>query len=772
LSKKRFGINLFFIFASLIGNIQKKTEKEMKKLLLILIVVSISIFKPAKADEGMWLPLLVERLNYVDMQKMGLQLTPEEIYSVNHSSIKDAIVIFGRGCTGEIISDQGLLLTNHHCGYGQIQSHSSVQNDYLSDGFWAMNKGEELANPGLTAKFLVKIEDVTGIINAELNYYQTEDERDEIIKRLSKEIVDEATEGNNYEASVKGFFEGSEFYLFVYETYKDVRLVGAPPSSIGKFGADTDNWMWPRHTGDFSLFRVYTAPDGSPAEYSEDNIPMKPKYHLPISTAGYDKDDFTFIMGYPGSTDRYLPSAGVKMALEIVNPAIVKIRDKKIKIMRADMDADPKVKIQYASKYAQTTNYWKYYIGQSKGLVRNDVFRKKQNIESKFEAWVMANTLRQKNYGKALANMSNAFAIKSKYALALTYFREAIYRGNDLIVFAFRFTALYDELKKEEPNQDKIKEISERLKGTAEAHFKNYNQPTDKKLFSAMLSLYFDNVSKQQQPDIKWYIDKTHKGCAEAFTNEVFEKSVFVDKDKVMAFLDSPDLKTFEKDLAFETMQSFFKNYRKQIELQREADDMLARGKRDFIQGIREINSTTKYYPDANFTMRLTYGKILSYEAADAVDYKYYTTLAGVIEKEDPDNWEFVVPARLKELYESKDYGDYGQDGEMITCFLSNNDITGGNSGSPVINGWGELIGIAFDGNWEAMSGDIVFEPEQQRCINVDIRYVLFVIDKYAGASHLVDEMTIVKTKHPKPVIEEEKKLTPEEELEILKGRG
>jgi len=725
----------------------------MKKLLIILIVIlSTGIFKPLKADEGMWLPLLVERLNYVDMQKMGLQLTPEEIYSVNHSSIKDAIVIFGRGCTGEIISDEGLLLTNHHCGYGEIQSHSSVEHDYLSDGFWAMNRGEELINPGLTAKFLIRIEDVSGIINAELNYYQTEEERNKIIDRLSKEIIAEATNGNNYEASVKSFFEGAEFYLFVYETYKDVRLVGAPPSSIGKFGADTDNWMWPRHTGDFSLFRVYTAPDGSPAEYSKDNVPMKPKYHLPISIAGYDENDFTFIMGYPGRTNRYLPSAGVKMALEIVNPAIVKIRDKKIKIMRADMDMDKTVNIQYASKYAQTTNYWKYYIGQNKGLVRNDVFHKKQDVESKFEAWVSANTLRSKNYGKALANMSNAFALKSQYALALTYFREAIYRGNDLIRFAYRFTALYEELKKEKPDQNQIKLLTERLKGTTESYFKDYNKPTDKKLFSAMLSLYFDNVSPQQHPDIKWYIDKNHKGSVEAFTDEVFEKSIFVEKEKVLSFLENPELKTFEKDLAFDCMQSFFKNYRKQMGLTKEADDMLARGKRDFIKGIREINSNKSYYPDANFTMRLTYGQILTYEAADAVEYKHYTTLTGVMEKEDPDNWEFVVPPHLKKLYEAKDYGDYGENGELTTCFLSNNDITGGNSG--------------------AMSGDIVFEPEQQRCINVDIRYVLFIIDKYAGASHLIDEMTIVKTKHPKPVIKEEKKLTPEEELEILKGRG
>jgi hypothetical protein len=742
----------------------------MKRFLIIIVILALGFNKISKADEGMWLPYLVERLNYVDMQKMGLQLSPEEIYSINNASMKDAIVIFGRGCTGEIISDQGLLLTNHHCGYGQIQAHSSVDHDYLTDGFWAMNKGEELPNPGLTAKFLVRIEDVSERIKKELNYYQTEDQRNEVIEKISKEIEMEAMKGNHYNAEVKSFFEKDEFYLFVYETFLDVRFVGAPPSSIGKFGADTDNWMWPRHTGDFALFRVYSGPDGKPAEYSEENIPLKPKYHFPISTAGYEKEDFAFIMGYSGSTDRYLPSAGIQMALEITNPSIVKIRDKKLKIMRADMDMDDNVRIQYASKYAQTANYWKYFIGQSKGLKRNQVYRKKQNLESKFEAWVMANTLRDKEYGTALANMSNAFALKRQYEKAITYFREAIYRGSEIVVYAYRFLPLLKELEKDNPDQAKIDQLTKSLKALTESHFKDYNKATDKKLFCAMLELFFEDVPANQHADIKWYIDKSHKGDIAAFTEEVFSKSIFTSKEDVLSFLESPKSKTLEKDLALETAQSFFKNYYQHIEKTKEAENMLTRGKRNFIKGLKEINPHIKYYPDANFTMRLTYGQILSYDPGDAVSYNYYTTLTGVMEKEDPSNWEFVVPQKLKDLYQAKDYGEYGQDGEMIVNFLSNNDITGGNSGSPVFNAWGEIIGLAFDGNWEAMSGDIVFEEEVQRCINVDIRYVLFIIDKYANASHLIDEMTIVKTKHPKPKIEEEKKLTPEEELEIIRG--
>jgi hypothetical protein len=742
----------------------------MRRFLIIIVILALGFNKISKADEGMWLPYLVERLNYVDMQKMGLQLSPEEIYSINNASMKDAIVIFGRGCTGEIISDQGLLLTNHHCGYGQIQAHSSVDHDYLTDGFWAMNKGEELPNPGLTAKFLVRIEDVSERIKKELNYYQTEDQRNEVIEKISKEIEMEAMKGNHYNAEVKSFFEKDEFYLFVYETFLDVRFVGAPPSSIGKFGADTDNWMWPRHTGDFALFRVYSGPDGKPAEYSEENIPLKPKYHFPISTAGYEKEDFAFIMGYSGSTDRYLPSAGIQMALEITNPSIVKIRDKKLKIMRADMDMDDNVRIQYASKYAQTANYWKYFIGQSKGLKRNQVYRKKQNLESKFEAWVMANTLRDKEYGTALANMSNAFALKRQYEKAIIYFREAIYRGSEIIVYAYRFLPLLKELEKDNPDQAKIDQLTKSLKALTESHFKDYNKATDKKLFCAMLELFFEDVPANQHADIKWYIDKSHKGDIAAFTEEVFSKSIFTSKEDVLSFLESPKSKTLEKDLALETAQSFFKNYYQHIEKTKEAENMLTRGKRNFIKGLKEINPHIKYYPDANFTMRLTYGQILSYDPGDAVSYNYYTTLTGVMEKEDPSNWEFVVPQKLKDLYQAKDYGEYGQDGEMIVNFLSNNDITGGNSGSPVFNAWGEIIGLAFDGNWEAMSGDIVFEEEVQRCINVDIRYVLFIIDKYANASHLIDEMTIVKTKHPKPKIEEEKKLTPEEELEIIRG--
>jgi hypothetical protein len=438
--------------------------------------------------------------------------------------------------------------------------------------------------------------------------------------------------------------------------------------------------------------------------------------------------------------------------------------------MRADMDMDDNVRIQYASKYAQTANYWKYFIGQSKGLKRNQVYRKKQNLESKFEAWVMANTLRDKEYGTALANMSNAFALKRQYEKAITYFREAIYRGSEIVVYAYRFLPLLKELEKDNPDQAKIDQLTKSLKALTESHFKDYNKATDKKLFCAMLELFFEDVPANQHADIKWYIDKSHKGDIAAFTEEVFSKSIFTSKEDVLSFLESPKSKTLEKDLALETAQSFFKNYYQHIEKTKEAENMLTRGKRNFIKGLKEINPHIKYYPDANFTMRLTYGQILSYDPGDAVSYNYYTTLTGVMEKEDPSNWEFVVPQKLKDLYQAKDYGEYGQDGEMIVNFLSNNDITGGNSGSPVFNAWGEIIGLAFDGNWEAMSGDIVFEEEVQRCINVDIRYVLFIIDKYANASHLIDEMTIVKTKHPKPKIEEEKKLTPEEELEIIRG--
>jgi len=715
----------------------------MKKIAFIIILLQAIVAGTLHADEGMWLPLFIERLNYVDMQKEGLHLTAEEIYSINHSSLKDAIIIFGGGCTGEMVSDEGLVLTNHHCGYGSIQSHSSVDHDYLTTGFWAMNQSEELPNDGLRARFLVSITDVTQDVLSELKEAISEADRAARLKEISKKLELNATSDNQYETRVSGFYNGNEYYLFVYETFRDVRLVGAPPSSIGKFGGDTDNWMWPRHTGDFSVFRVYATPDGKPADYSSINVPYKPKHHLPISIKGVQKNDFAMILGYPGSTDRYLTSYGINLILEKANPAIVKIRTKKLEIMQADMDASDEVRIKYASKYFGTANTWKNKIGESRGLKRLKVIDKKRELEDRFADWVNGDKDRMLKYSDALLNLSNAYEAISATELATRYNAEAINRGCEIITFMRSYQSLADELAKPPAEAKELKSLTKKLQIASGKYFKDYDAATDSKLLAAMLDIYRRDVEAKYQPSMLAEIDKKYKGDFTAYASRIFDRSIFASQERVFAFLKNPSLKTLQKDPGYKLMTAFSENSKRIDALTQASTDLLARGRRLYMAGLREMQPDKKFYPDANSTMRLTYGKVLDYYPADAVHYDFVTTLKGVMEKEDSTNSEFEVPTKLRQLYQQKDFGRYGKNGEMITCFLTNNDITGGNSGSPVMNGDGELIGLAFDGNWEAMSGNIAFEPDLQRTICVDIRYVLFVIEKYAGAGNLINEMTI-----------------------------
>ncbi len=730
----------------------------MKKQIIALAILVLGAHTWAKADEGMWLPMFIKRLNYVDMQKEGLKLTPEEIYSVNNSSLKDAIVMLSGGsCTAEIISKEGLTLTNHHCAFGAIQQNSSTDHDYLADGFWAMTRDQELRAEGMTASFLVRMEDVSEAINSQLSDDTPELERYQIIAQASDSIRKAAIEGTNYNADVKSFFEGNEFYLFVYETFQDVRLVGAPPSSIGKYGGDTDNWMWPRHTGDFSLLRVYSGADGKPAPYSEENIPLQAKHHLPVSMKGVAKDDFAMVMGYPGSTDRYLTSYGVKQELEIHQPSVVKIRTQRLELMKEDMDASQEVRIKYASKYAGVANYWKYFIGQSEQLRNNKVYDRKLAEEKAFTNWLESNPKMKAKYGEALPLIESAYAELDKYKKAQTYLIESALTGSEISLFAYRFMGLERVLSAEEPNAEQIAAVISNMESRVKSHFKDYNRPTDMKVTAALFELFHNDVKPEYQPEAFKQMVKKNKGDFTKMTEKLFKKTVFGTEEDIMEFLQDPDLKTLQNDPAYQLATGFINTYRTGFgdQMQQSTID-LAKGNRLFVAGLREMQKDRKFYPNANSTMRLTYGSVLDYYPRDAVHYDYFTTLEGVIQKMDNDDPEFVVPQKLVDLYNSKDYGRYAdQDGTLHVCFLTNNDITGGNSGSPVINGEGELIGCAFDGNWEAMSGDIAFEQEKQRTIVVDIRYVLFVIDKFAGAKHLVDEMTLSYAK-PKKSTEKE----------------
>lgn len=719
-----------------------------KKSLVLVALMALITCMPAKADEGMWLPMLIKRLNQRDLQKMGLQLTPEEIYSVNNASLKDAIVSMGGFCTGEIISKNGLMLTNHHCGFDAIRENSSVEDDFLTDGFWAMSYDQELPNEGLYVSFLVRMEDVTTRVMEGLDGTESEAERDAKISGIGKAIASEAEEGTHYNANVKSFYSGNEFYLFVYETFNDVRLVGAPPSSVGKYGGDTDNWMWPRHTGDFSMFRVYTAPDGMPAQYSEDNVPLKAKYHLPVSTSGVKDGDFTMTFGYPGSTDRYLTSYGVDQGINLKNPSIVEIRDAKLAALRTDMAASDATRIMYASKYAQIANYWKYFIGQTEQLKQLKVAETKRKLENEFQAWADADPARKAKYGDAINMLKQSYEMTDSTVIGDTYLIEAGLTGADAVLFAYRLNFALTEYVQMEDGEEKTAKAEE-LKARAADFFEGANMPTDEKLFAVTNELYAMNVPADQLPE---YIKEAGaKTDWNEYAEKLYEKSIFTNEDRLLAFIDKPKAKTLEKDQMAKIASDLISIYRSNGERHAESDELYAKGDRLFQAGLQEMMPDKEFYPNANSTMRASFGNIKQYNPADGVTYKYYTTFDGLMAKEDPNNDEFIVPAKLKELYEAKDYGQYAdEDGTLHVNFISTNDITGGNSGSPVINGKGELIGLAFDGNWEAMSGDINFEKSIQRTISVDIRYVLFIIDKYAGATNLINEMTLVKTTQKK----------------------
>ena len=714
----------------------------MKKNLSVLLILVLCFGYKAKADEGMWLLPLIEKLNIGKMTSLGFKLSAEDIYSLNKASLKDAIVIFGGGCTGEVVSPQGLILTNHHCGYGVIQSHSSVENDYLKDGFWAMSKSEELPNPNLAVTFLIKIEDVTDQILSAVSAEMSETARNAAIAAERVKIEQKAAEGNNYRTTVGSFYGGNYFYLLVYERYTDVRLVGAPPSSIGNFGSDSDNWEWPRHSGDFSVFRVYSAPDGKPAPYSKDNVPLTPKHYLPVSIKERNEGDFAMILGYPGRTSRYFTSYEIDEQLQIVHPVRIKVRGVKQDVWIQDMQADPKVKIQYSAKYQTSSNYWKFSIGQKQSLEKLDIKAKKEEIEEQFNKWISANSNNKQKYGEALNLIKSAIEGRAESFRALSYANECI-QGCELMVMSRSFSSLVEALKS--GNNERISKAAADIKSGAEEFYKDYNASTDNKSTKAMLKLLREDVPAKFHPDFfANIIDVKFNGDIDKFVDNMFANSILSSQDKLDTFLANPNIEAIENDPARIAMASYLNASAEITGKTYSYEPAITEGRRLWIAALLEMAPEKVQYPDANSTMRMTYGTVKNYEPRDGVIYKYYTTLEGVLEKYKPGDYEFDVSQRFLDLCDRKEYGRYASsEGYLPVCFLTTNDITGGNSGSPVINGNGELIGLAFDGNWESMSGDIAYEPELQRSIAVDIRYVLWVIDIYAGAKHLVDEMTI-----------------------------
>ena len=713
--------------------------KSTKSALLLVFITLLGLF--ARADEGMWLPMLINKYNINTMQKMGLKLTADQIYSVNQACLKDAIVSLDHGsCTGSIISQKGLLITNHHCGYGDIAEQSTVGSDFLTDGFWAMRPEEELPIAGKTVSFLVRMEDVTSRVLANIKPGMDEGERGKLIQEESDKIIEETKAGSGLEVSVESMFEGNEYYLFVYQTFTDVRMVGAPPSSIGKFGGDTDNWMWPRHTGDFCLLRVYSGKDGKPALYAKDNVPFQPAYSLPVSMAGVKEDDFSMILGYPGSTDRYLTSYGIQEKLTLTNPADVKAKWAKMEVIKNYMGADEQTRITYAEDYAYLANFWKKSLQESKALQRLKVFDDKKRLEDEFEAWVNQDSDRKAKYGNVISDFKTVYAsaAKSRAGEAVVYAEELL-MGSKILYSAFQTGELASRFDSADFS-DMVNSQKER----AEKFYKHYNPYLEKELLRSMLELYENNVASDFIPDVYRTINKKFKWDIGKYVDYLFENSIFASEASLMEFLEHPKKKTLEKDPAYIAVNSFIASYMIARLSQMTDEDKFDQARRLFIAGLREMNPDALYYPDANSTMRLTYGSVKPYKPADALFADYYTTLQGVMEKEDSTSEEFIVPAKLKQLYQEKDFGRYADNGTMRVCFISTQDITGGNSGSPVLNGNGQLTGLAFDGNSEAMSSDIKYDVNLQRTICVDIRYVLFIIDKYAGAGYLLDEMKLV----------------------------
>lgn len=697
----------------------------------------------AQADEGMWLLQLLKEQNSIElMKKQGLKLEADDLYNPNGVSLKDAVGIFGGGCTGEIISPEGLILTNHHCGYASIQQHSSVEHDYLTDGFWAMSRAEELPTPGLKFRFVHRIVDITDLVNQKVKAGEV-DETTALTSPFLRKVAQEELAKSDLNgkpgivAQALPFYAGNKFYLIYYKVYSDVRMVAAPPSSVGKFGGETDNWMWPRHTGDFSIFRIYADKNGEPAEYSADNVPLKTPKFLPISIKGLNEGDYAMIMGFPGSTERYLTQSEVRQMMTAQNQAMIDMRTVYLDVLKKYMRKDDRIRIQYANKFAGSSNYWKNSIGMNKAIVDNDVLGTKAEQEKKFAAFAQG-----KPEYEGVVEKIDAIVEKATPIL-----RRFMYLNEGLRTIEFGCPpAVMDKIKEAlETKNDSLLEVGKKQLEAAyeNIHNKDYSSMVDEAVAIAILPALAQKLKPEELPDCYRLIVGEYKG---RFVQEMFNNSILSCRENLERFLKKPTVKAIEKDLATIYSRSKLAKLQETAQELVQATEGLDLLHKAYIRGLNEMKLPTPSYPDANFTIRLTYGNVKSYNPKDGVHYKYFTTTDGILQKEDPENPEFVVPAKLKELIQKKDFGRYAMaDGTMPVCFLTTNDITGGNSGSPVIDGEGNLIGCAFDGNWESLSGDINFDDNLQRCIALDIRYMLFILEKLGGCKHLIDEMTIIE---------------------------
>ncbi|WP_276505006.1 S46 family peptidase [Terrimonas pollutisoli] len=726
------------------------------KLLILSILLIVSIVSQVKAGEGMWLPFLLEKLNEKEMKSMGMKISAKDIYDINKGSLKDAVVSFGGFCTGEVISAKGLVLTNHHCGFDAVQNHSTLDHNYIRDGFWAKTNAEELPNPTLYVTFIVRIDDVSKQVLNGVTAGMTEAERQSIIDKNAQQINSSVKKESYQSSFIKPFFEGNQYFLFVTETYNDVRLVGAPPSSIGNFGKDTDNWMWPRHTGDFSLFRIYAGKDNKPAAYSPGNVPYVPRKALSVSLDGVAENDFTMVFGFPGKTTEYLPSTAVQQIVDINDPAKIAIRDKALAVIDSFMRKDEQVKIQYAAKYASISNAWKKWQGEISGLKRTNGVDKKKNYEAQFQKRVQANPQWKTNYGTILDDLNAAYAELKPYGLARDYYLE-ITSKIELLAIASQLNSL---VKAYEQNGEKgYTEQLEKVKAKLNDIYGEYNAEVDRRLFRSLMEMYIkDQPAEYIAPIAKngWADQNTHDPGITILEALCYSVSDLPSADKVKSHLLVADPKmavaAIKKDSAFLLYLDMSKTYNEKVAARlNEIQNRINQLQRTYMQAQMEVMKERKFYPDANSTLRVTYGNVKGYNARDAVKYDYYSYMEGLMEKYKPGDYEFDVPARLRELYQKKDFGQYGKNGRMPVCFIAANHTTGGNSGSPALDAYGNLIGLNFDRVWEGTMSDINYDPSICRNIMVDIRYVLFIIDKYAGAGHLVKEMKLVHPKNPAP---------------------